>query len=60
VQWAIDAVTSTAAEHPQSVVGSLPPAFRSIARAVAPLVVYSGDLPLARMEWVDTDDWIGP
>ncbi len=35
----------------------LPPAIRSLARAVAPLVLYSSDQPLARMEWVDAGDW---
>ncbi|HEY6458991.1 MAG TPA: S49 family peptidase, partial [Polyangiaceae bacterium] len=32
---------------------SLPPAVRGIARAVAPLMVFRGDQPLARLEWVD-------
>ena len=32
---------------------SLPPAVRAVARAVAPMMVYRGDVPLARMEWVD-------
>lgn len=34
----------------------LPPALRSLARALAPLVVYGGDEPLARMEWVEAGD----
>jgi protease-4 len=35
---------------------SLPPAVRSIARAIAPLLVYRKDEALARMEWVQVDD----
>jgi hypothetical protein len=31
----------------------LPAALRSLAVALSPLVVYRGDEPLARMEWVD-------
>jgi protease-4 len=31
----------------------LPPSLRAIARAVAPLMVYRSDEPLARMEWVE-------
>jgi protease-4 len=36
---------------------ALPPALRSLARALAPLVVYRSDQPLARMEWVDAGEW---
>ena len=35
---------------------ALPPAVRAIARAVAPLLVYRGDEPLARLEWVDASE----
>jgi protease-4 len=35
----------------------LPAPIRSLARALAPLVVYRSDEPLARMEWVDAGDW---
>jgi protease-4 len=35
---------------------ALPPAVRAIARAVAPLLVYRSDEPLARLEWVDATD----
>jgi len=38
-------------------VDALPPAVRDLARAVAPLVVYRSDEPLARMEWVDAGDF---
>jgi protease-4 len=34
---------------------ALPPAVRAIARAVAPLLVYRSDEPLARLEWVDAE-----
>jgi protease-4 len=36
----------------------LPPAVRNIARAVAPLVIFRDDEPVARMEWVESDDWL--
>jgi protease-4 len=36
---------------------ALPPAIVSIARAVAPLMVYRSDEPLARMEWVEAGDY---
>jgi protease-4 len=32
---------------------ALPPAVRDVARAVAPMLVYRSDEPLARMEWVE-------
>jgi protease-4 len=41
-------------ERVQAVVEALPPAIRSIARSLAPLVVFRGDEPLARMEWVES------
>ena len=34
----------------------LPPAFRAIAHALGPMLVYAGDEPLARLEWVDAVD----
>jgi protease-4 len=37
---------------------TLPPAIRSLAHALAPLLVYRSDEPLARMEWVDAGDWV--
>ena len=33
----------------------LPVQVRDIARALAPMVVYSGDIPMARMEWVPVE-----
>jgi protease-4 len=36
---------------------TIPPALRSLARALAPLLVYRSDEPLARIEWVEAGDW---
>jgi protease IV len=36
---------------------TLPPALRGLARALAPLLVYRSDEPLARLEWVDAVDF---
>ncbi|HTB76620.1 MAG TPA: hypothetical protein VK762_25410, partial [Polyangiaceae bacterium] len=41
----------------EAAMAQLPPAIRSLARAVAPLVVFGSDEPLARMEWVDAGEW---
>jgi protease-4 len=35
---------------------ALPPAVRGIAHALGPMMVYGGDEPLARLEWVDAVD----
>jgi protease-4 len=37
----------------QITIESLPPNLRSLARAIAPLMVYRSDEPLAQMEWVE-------
>jgi protease-4 len=34
----------------------LPPAIKNVARAIAPLVVYRSDQPLARLEWVESGE----
>jgi protease-4 len=34
---------------------ALPPALRDLARGLAPLLVYRGDEPLARLEWVELE-----
>jgi hypothetical protein len=60
LQRAVDAVTGTPTERERTAFEALPPAVQSIARAIAPLVVYTQDEPLARMEWVDTGTWITP
>jgi len=44
---------ASADERAAAVLEHLPPSIRAIARAVAPMVVYRSDEPLARMEWVD-------
>jgi protease IV len=36
---------------------TLPPALMGLARALAPLLVYRADEPLARFEWVDAGEW---
>jgi protease-4 len=36
---------------------TLPPALVGLARALAPMLVYRADEPLARMEWVDAGEW---
>jgi protease-4 len=40
----------------RAIVQALPQSVRDVARAVAPLVVFRGDEPLARMEWVQSVD----
>jgi protease-4 len=59
VQMALDAVIggSTALEPAAS---SLPPAVQTLGRALSPLVIFRGDEPMARLEWVDADDWLAP
>ncbi len=47
-------------ERAAAAFGQLPAPVRSLARALAPLVVYRSDEPLARMEWVDAPDWSSP
>lgn len=37
----------------KTVVDGLPVAVKDVARAIAPMIVYAADVPLARMEWVD-------
>jgi protease-4 len=56
VQWALDSVGVSVDERVESAVAQLPPAIANIARALAPLAIYRGDEPLARMEYVDIGD----
>jgi protease IV len=51
------ATGSGADDRVAAAAGGLPAPIRSLARALAPLVVYRSDEPLARMEWVDAGDW---
>jgi protease IV len=53
----LSAVTGGGGDSVEAAVAVLPPAVRDLARAVAPLVVYRSDEPLARMEWVDAGDF---
>ena len=41
-----------------TVVEALPPAVRGLAHALAPVVVFGSDIPMARLEWVDPGEWV--
>jgi len=57
VEKLVDAATGGgAAARERALLHELPPAIRDVARAVAPLVVYRSDEPLARLEWVDAGE----
>jgi protease-4 len=61
LEQAIDLATGGGGDdRVAAAMAALPPAIRSLARAVAPLVLYSSDEPLARMEWVDAGEWAEP
>ena len=53
-------IGASAEDRVAAAFGQLPAPLRSLARALAPLVVYRGDEPLARMEWVDAPEWAAP
>ncbi|HEY5147391.1 MAG TPA: signal peptide peptidase SppA [Polyangiaceae bacterium] len=58
LQTVVKAVTGIGSEEQAAAAfGQLPAPIQSLARALAPLVVYRSDEPLARMEWVDAGDW---
>jgi protease-4 len=57
LQKAIEAAGGGDDDRSATAAQALPPAVRSLARALAPLVVYRSDEPLARLEWVDAGDW---
>jgi protease-4 len=57
LEKAIDLATGGGGDRAAAAMAQLPPAIRTLARAVAPLVLYSSDEPLARMEWVDAGEW---
>jgi protease-4 len=58
LEKAIDLATGGGGgDRVEAAMAQLPPAIRSLARAVAPLVVFGSDEPLARMEWVDAGEW---
>ncbi len=56
LEQAIDLATG-GTDRAAAAMAALPAPIRSLARAVAPLVLYSNDEPLARMEWVEAGDW---
>jgi protease-4 len=51
------ATGTSLADHQAAAFAQLPAPLQSIARAVAPLMVFSGDEPLARLEWVDAPEF---
>jgi protease-4 len=40
-------------------IDGLPVQVKDVARAIAPMAVYSGEVPLARAEWVPLEDEVG-
>jgi protease-4 len=60
LDWALKAVgaggNDQASLTAAQTLEALPPAVKAIARAVAPLLVYRSDEPLARLEWVDATE----
>jgi protease-4 len=63
LEFALDAIgvgaSAQDATRDRSIARSLPPAILDLARALAPLVVFRSDEPLARLEWVDPGEWMG-
>jgi protease-4 len=60
LELALDAVgvSSVREDAAATVDRALPPAIVGLARALAPLVVFRDDEPLARLEWVDPGEWL--
>jgi protease-4 len=58
LELALDAVGVRAASDGEALARTLPPAIAGLARALAPLVVFRDDEPLARLEWVEPGDWL--
>ena len=58
LETVLDAGGLGAAGSPISIEG-LPIQVKEIARALAPVVVYSKDIPMARLEWVSVEDESG-
>ncbi|HEY4013480.1 MAG TPA: signal peptide peptidase SppA [Polyangiaceae bacterium] len=52
LEMAIDAAGISRSSTPLE---TLPPALQGVARALAPLLVYGGDVPLARADWAELD-----
>jgi protease-4 len=57
VEMVLEMAGGGSGDRAEATVSALPPAVQGLARALAPLVVYRSDEPLARMEWVDASDW---
>jgi protease-4 len=58
LEQVLDAGGIGAAGMPITLAG-LPVQVKDIARALAPVVVYTGDVPMARLEWVSVEDEAG-
>jgi len=57
LEWALKlAGGGHASEGGGSAMDALPPAIKSVARAVAPMMIYRSDEPLARIEWVEAPE----
>jgi protease-4 len=57
LEWALKlAGAGHASEGGGSAMDALPPAIKSVARAVAPMMIYRSDEPLARIEWVEAPE----
>jgi protease-4 len=54
LEMALDAASGGV--HSASPLEAIPPALRSLATALAPLLVFRSDEPLARTEWVELDE----
>lgn len=57
LEMALEAVGG-ASEPGAATAQTLPPALLGLARALAPLVIFRDDEPLARLEWVDPGDFV--
>ena len=55
LEWAL----GLNAENHALTIDGLPVQLKDAVRAVAPLAVYTGDIPMARTEWVSLDDEVG-
>jgi protease-4 len=57
LEWALKAIGGGSADQQAMMaIQSLPPAVQGIAHAVAPMLIYRSDEPLARIEWVEAPD----
>lgn len=56
VDLALKLAGGAAADPTKAAVESLPPAVKGLAHALAPMVIFRSDEPLARIEWVEAPD----